>query len=232
MEIVSYGAQDYFFSKFNNEHISITRPSIKIRNLVIGKLYIDVAGECRVTNHSTGATGVIHFQERGWSSNSSLSGKIIDPYGNEVYEIEGSWIDEIWLRRPGSEQKIPLWKEHDPLPDYKKMFMFNNTSIQLNYKCDDMYGVVAPTDTRFRGDQRLFEEGKVDEADDEKMRLEVKQRKARKLRNDSGQKWETNFFKEGTHPFIPDFKVYNLNPENNYWERRERGDWTGLPDLW
>lgn len=33
---------------------------------------------------------------------------------------------------------------------------------------------IAPTDARLRGDMRLYEQGKVDEADEEKIRLEVK----------------------------------------------------------
>mgnify|MGYP000217242380 CR=1 FL=1 len=33
---------------------------------------------------------------------------------------------------------------------------------------------IAPTDSRFRGDQRLFEQGLQAEADEEKTRLEVK----------------------------------------------------------
>ena len=36
--------------------------------------------------------------------------------------------------------------------------------------------IMAPTDSRLRGDQRLFEEGKQSEADEEKLRLEIKQR--------------------------------------------------------
>ena len=43
-----------------------------------------------------------------------------------------------------------------------------------------MESVIAPTDSRLRKDQRLFEEGKMEEADIEKTRLEVKQRKSRK----------------------------------------------------
>jgi hypothetical protein len=35
-----------------------------------------------------------------------------------------------------------------------------------------MKGVIAPTDTRFRVDQRLCEEGKLEAADKEKLRLE------------------------------------------------------------
>ena len=50
---------------------------------------------------------------------------------------------------------------------------FINTLL-LNYKSADMDGYLAPTDSRFRNDMRLFEEGKLDEADQEKIRLEVK----------------------------------------------------------
>lgn len=41
---------------------------------------------------------------------------------------------------------------------------------------------LAPTDSRKRPDQRLMEEGKWDEANDEKLRLEEKQRTARRQR--------------------------------------------------
>ena len=100
------------------------------------------------------------------------------------------------MKNSATGEKVCLWKEHEPVVDSGRMFGFNNTSIIINYLSDEMKGVVAPTDTRFRGDQRLFEEGQVDEADEEKIRLEVKQRKARKLRNDAGETWKTNFFLE------------------------------------
>jgi len=35
-----------------------------------------------------------------------------------------------------------------------------------------MNGLIAPTDSRYRGDQRYYEEGQIDEADDEKARIE------------------------------------------------------------
>ena len=41
---------------------------------------------------------------------------------------------------------------------------------------------LAPTDSRLRPDQRLMEEGKWDDANDEKLRLEEKQRAARRQR--------------------------------------------------
>ena len=71
------------------------------------------------------------------------------------------------------------------MPDFKKQFFFNYYTLLLNYKSDDMAGFLAQTDSRYRNDMRLFEEGKLDEADQEKIRLEVKQRKARKQREEA-----------------------------------------------
>ena len=51
----------------------------------------------------------------------------------------------------------------------------------MNYLSEEMKrGGIAPTDSRFRMDQRLFEEGKVDEADEAKIAIELKQRNANK----------------------------------------------------
>ena len=66
-------------------------------------------------------------------------------------------------------------------------------SLLLNY-LDDSKAVdpktgkliIAPTDSRFRSDQRQFEFGQQDDADKEKLRLEIKQREARKLLEESG----------------------------------------------
>ena len=64
--------------------------------------------------------------------------------------------------------------------------------------------IIAPTDSRFRPDQRLWEQGKEAEADLEKQRLETKQRQARKEREaapDQGH-WQPNFFTERPHPYL------------------------------
>jgi len=55
-------------------------------------------------------------------------------------------------------------------------------AVNMNYVSPEMKRALAPTDTRLRGDERYWEEGKEAEAGDEKVRLEVKQRKARKIR--------------------------------------------------
>jgi len=61
-----------------------------------------------------------------------------------------------------TEERECIFESLDDIEDSKKMFNFGILAINLNYKCQEMEGFVAPTDTRFRGDQRLFEEGMVD----------------------------------------------------------------------
>ena len=57
-------------------------------------------------------------------------------------------------------------------------------AVQLNEPEDG----VAPTDSRRRPDQRLMEEGLWDKANAEKVRLEEKQRAARRLREQEIEK--------------------------------------------
>jgi hypothetical protein len=58
------------------------------------------------------------------------------------------------------------------------MYNFTELAVQLNEPEEG----VAPTDTRLRPDQRLMEVAKWDEANEEKIRLEDKQRTLRKKR--------------------------------------------------
>ncbi|VEL20037.1 unnamed protein product [Protopolystoma xenopodis] len=61
------------------------------------------------------------------------------------------------------------------------MYNFSRLTIELNEPEEG----VAPTDSRFRPDQRLMEQGDWDEANAEKERLEAKQRAKRRAWEDS-----------------------------------------------
>lgn len=60
----------------------------------------------------------------------------------------------------------------------ENMYFFSKLALTLNEPEDG----VAPTDSRLRPDQRLMENGKWDEANMEKQRLEEKQRAVRRHR--------------------------------------------------
>jgi hypothetical protein len=69
-------------------------------------------------------------------------------------------------------------------PDSDRYYNFTELACQLN----EPEAGVAPTDTRNRPDQRLMENGMWDEANIEKVRLEEKQRAARRIREAETEK--------------------------------------------
>ena len=132
----------------------------------------------------------------------------MDKNGKVKYELSGSWLSKIELKNVESGQNETIWQEDEMMPDYKRQFFFNYYTLLLNYKSNEMNGTLAPTDSRFRNDMRLFEEGKLDEADQEKIRLEVKQRKLRKDREEANITWKPQFFNEVNHPHVSGLTYY------------------------
>ena len=173
MIVDCFGYQDYYYENYD-ECISISRPRVYANNVVLGQMYIDFEGTVEIINHQTGERGEITYYVAGWSSRSKIEGKIIDANGNETYKIDGSWYDKLFAENINTNERICIFEEQENYKDFKRQFGFNHLAINLNYVNDEMKQAIGPTDTRFRNDQRFFEEGKVDEADEEKIRLEVK----------------------------------------------------------
>ncbi len=72
-----------------------------------------------------------------------------------------------------------MWVANEPVPDSERQYGYTKFSMTLN---EPDRSVTCPTDSRLRPDQRLLENGLVEEAGNEKYRLEEKQRAARKRR--------------------------------------------------
>ena len=80
-----------------------------------------------------------------------------------------------------------LWRAHDPIPNCERQYGYTQFALSLN---EEDSTITCPTDSRKRVDQRLLEEGMVEEASTEKFRLEEKQRAARKSREARKDKWK------------------------------------------
>lgn len=66
----------------------------------------------------------------------------------------------------------------------EKNYGFTNWAIQLNELTSDLVGVIAPSDSRLRPDQRAYEEGRITEADHLKAALEEAQRQRKQATGD------------------------------------------------
>lgn len=73
---------------------------------------------------------------------------------------------------------MTLWHVSCYSDGAESMYYFTTLALTLNEPEEG----VAPTDSRLRPDQRLMEDGRWDEANAEKQRLEEKQRSARRER--------------------------------------------------
>lgn len=98
---------------------------------------------------------------------------------------------------------------------------------------------VAPTDSRLRPDQRLMEEGLWDEANAEKLRLEEKQRAARRELEAEAERAAARglpppaprapaWFARQAEPGRPHLRhLYT----HRYWDAKRRADWAACPDI-
>lgn len=119
-----------------------------------------------------------------------VTGYVVDSAGTFKWFLTGTWDEKMEACRvtsqtvrqgkPVYETASPkvMWRRNWVNPDSERYYNFTEFACQLNEPEDG----VAPTDSRLRPDQRLMENGLWDEANAEKLRLEEKQRAARRLR--------------------------------------------------
>ena len=108
-------------------------------------------------------------------------------------------------------------------------------AITLNEQEDG----VAPTDSRNRPDQRLMEDGNWEEANQEKLRIEDKQRAWRRRREqESAEALTEGIVLDGYKPVWFEQIVDELTEtpmhvyKGGYWEAKEKTDWSACPDIY
>jgi hypothetical protein len=169
------------------ELYTFSRPPSYVRNIMGGEKYIEHVGDLEVTNTDTGESAVVTFKEGsswgGASSRNKIEGRIYDANDKEKIQIVGRW-DESISRKTGGKSSETIWQIADFPEDAPKYYGFSEWTAQLNEITNDIKDCLPPTDSRLRPDQRAFENGDVDTAEDQKQALEAKQRERRK-------KWES-----------------------------------------
>mmetsp|Transcript_10612 Transcript_10612/g.16197 ORF Transcript_10612/g.16197 Transcript_10612/m.16197 type:complete len:211 (-) Transcript_10612:56-688(-) len=207
---------------------------------------MDLEGLTKGKNHKTGHTFEMKYYQQKGKSMSRIEGKCFNREGTQVYELTGSWMNEIVLKNLKTGFSEVVWKEPSLLADAHMQYFFNQIAVNMNYSSPEMEGALPRTDCRFRRDMRLYEEGKVDEADAVKLTIEEQQRKVRKeIEEGTQEPWQPKFFKKTEHPYLTSRAELNTNEledppihyelitgEKGYWERRKRGDWEDMPNLW
>ncbi|KAI0344300.1 hypothetical protein BDW22DRAFT_1327437 [Trametopsis cervina] len=224
------------------EHYSWKKVTTNVSGFILGSPTIDHYGDMTVTNHRTGDKCVLSFKPRGWRGRDAfeISGYVSDKEGNVTYEIAGRWNSQLVARAVGtgvgslhpdiafnsgnsSPEFFLLWRnsEKPPAP-----FNLTPYAITLN-DCpeDTLKPFLCPTDCRLRPDQRAFELGRYERANDLKNKQEEFQRATRRARDEGkAPPHRPRWFTAETEPDTGE-RVWTPARRDNqleYWLERER----------
>lgn len=165
----------------DGESFTWQKITTSINNLILGRLYVDHGGIMRIRSTEGGLVAKVRFKEAGMMSKDvhQIRGHV-EQNGQKIdkLELHGTWDGQITADLPnGSHQQ--LWHKA-PLPADPTRYQLTSWAIKLNEITPGLREKLAPTDCRLRPDQHATEVGQYDEANTEKLRLEQKQRAARK----------------------------------------------------
>lgn len=166
MELMSEGNAHITLAD-HQDHYTYCKPSSWIRNMIAGNKYLEHVGEMRVTNHKTGEYAMVHFKEGTGgglfgvpTKRNIVSVSIYDKNGKESRKLVGKWSESL-ARELGKDQYEVLWRAQSPgIPDHERYYGFTKFCCELNEITELERGKLPCTDTRYRPDQRMYEEGK------------------------------------------------------------------------
>ncbi|XP_050689095.1 oxysterol-binding protein 1-like [Eriocheir sinensis] len=248
LQIIPLGIAHLEFRSSGN-HYTWRKVSTTVHNMIVGKLWLDNHGEMEIVNHHTGDKCCLKFVPYSYFSRETpkkVTGYVVDSEGTLKWFITGMWDEKIEACRvisqslrggkPVYETGPPkvLWKRNPINPEAERYYNFTELACQLN----EPEEMVCPTDSRNRPDQRLMEEGRWDEANAEKLRLEEKQRATRRSREAEAEQaaaegreypaYSPQWFCKETDD-VTGALIFRYTHE--YWDCKERQDWSRCPDI-
>ncbi|KAK7940031.1 hypothetical protein WMY93_003357 [Mugilogobius chulae] len=222
LEIISSGPVHVTLPRYD-DHYEWNKVVTCIHNVLTQTRTLEHYGEVLITNkNSDVCTCKITFvKARYWSSTNTkneVHGEVLNRSGDV-----GIFCDTLPTPKC-------IWKPHEQPEDYFQFYGFSRYARELNELTPQLERVLPPTDTRFRPDQRLLEEGKVAEADKKKDEVEQKQRDRRKELAKRNEEHQPRFFYKSVDESGREVWLYN----GTYWKTRDEPGfaYTDNLDLW
>ncbi|XP_068623300.1 oxysterol-binding protein 1 isoform X1 [Battus philenor] len=250
LQVIPLGGASAMFLNSGNKY-TWRKVTTTVHNIIVGKLWVDNHGDMDIIGESGPAAGYVahlKYLPYGYFSKDTqrkVTGVIKDPQGVPRYVLQGHWDSRVEVAAVTSASAdntvcktgkfTVAWQRVPAPPDSDKWYNFTVLAAQLNEPEEG----VAPTDSRRRPDQRLMEQGLWDDANAEKLRLEEKQRAARRELEAAAEAAAASgapapapprplWFTRAAAPGQPHLRhLYN----HRYWECKQRADWADCPDI-
>ncbi|KAI9008250.1 Oxysterol-binding protein-domain-containing protein [Gaertneriomyces semiglobifer] len=227
MELMSTGTVHLVFPQLN-EHYTWTKVTTCMRNVFSSSRYLEHYGTMKIHALSSRHQCELQFKESGYfsSAKNEVVGTVFAPNGQKVMSLSGNWDKSLQRFHESAPNALEvIWRARPNPPHHPEIYGFTQFAVELNELTPDLHGKLPNTDTRYRPDQRMYEEGRAEDAEREKQRLEQKQREYRKVLEQRGEKWTPQWFdvkSEGGD------QVWRY--KGGYWE--ERGHFKKVIELW
>lgn len=238
LEFTPLGYMNFRFK--DNDHLfKCKRPQTSVQNIIIGTMYIDHKGECVVENTNNGEKAIVKFKALGMFSGKDkrglIEGTIYNEDGDPEHELYGKWTESLYYKPSGADDSegTLIW-EFPEIPDkWEQIYHFTDYTLQLNMIDEHIEENLPPTDSRFRTDQRALENGELAEANDEKKRLEEKQRERLMENKTSGKEFCPRYFEREENEELDENgqKMISFKYKGGYWTDRKNRDWDDVPDI-
>uniref|UniRef100_A0A8C2JPH0 Oxysterol-binding protein n=1 Tax=Cyprinus carpio TaxID=7962 RepID=A0A8C2JPH0_CYPCA len=215
MEIVPMGVTHLELPGFGDRY-EWSKVTSCIHNILSGQRWIEHYGEI----HAKQAFNFIYVSLNA----NEVEGMVTDSNGRVIHSLFGKWNEALYLGKPPSATCI--WRANPMPEDHEQYYGFTQFAIELNELEEGLKALLPLTDTRFRPDQRLLEEGDIAGAEEQKERIEVLQRERRRVLQENNMTHSPRFFKRAED----DSWVSN----GTYWDLRKDPGFSKLeiPVLW
>ncbi|KAF8458141.1 Oxysterol-binding protein-domain-containing protein [Terfezia claveryi] len=221
------------------EQYSYTIATSFLRNIIAGEKYVEPVGTMTVHCETTGEKAIATFKVAGMFSGRSeeVSVAAYDAQGQPyAYTLQGKWTESLSLFTDNSSSFLKkVWTVGSLVDQPNVRYGFTTFAAQLNEITVMEKGKMAPTDSRLRPDQRMVEEGRIDEAEEAKRQLEEKQRLRRNEMEEAREIWQPRWFVKVRE--YADEEVWRIKTKEEtgegggYWEQRKEGKWRNVPSI-
>ncbi|KAJ2308910.1 Oxysterol-binding protein 3, partial [Coemansia sp. RSA 2704] len=217
----------------HGDHFTYCKPSALIRGLLSGDRTVDFTGEMVIVNRTTGDRCAVAFKEAGMfsASNDAVECRLFRGRDSRTVErvLRGSWSGQLSYEQSPTRAE-PIWTAVALPPDAASFYNFGYFTMRLNELVPATQDDLPSTDTRFRPDQRAYEEGRIDDAERLKTELEEAQRARKRDRDAAGTEWAPLWFVEADDPDSPDGRAWSY--KGGYWDARAHHAFPQTVDLW
>uniref|UniRef100_A0A674CR91 Oxysterol-binding protein n=1 Tax=Salmo trutta TaxID=8032 RepID=A0A674CR91_SALTR len=219
LEIMPTGMVNVTLPRFG-DHYEWNKVVTCIHNVLSQQRYLEHYGEVIIRNlNSNACTCKITFvKSRYWGSDTNkneVQGTVLDQTGSVIHRFGGLWHEGIFCDTLPTPQCI--WKPNSQPKDYYLYYGFSSFTLELNELTPGLKPLLPPTDSRLRPDQRMLEDGRVDDCDKFKEEVEAMQRERRKQLVKKGREHTPRFFKKAMDSAGRDVWLSN----GTYWKVRE-----------